>query len=136
MSKCLGGRCGDPNVQRSVGPNIHLGSSHCYQDLLESPSPRSMGGHYGCRPHLLHGAGLLAHLSYCLVLVTLPVQAGEGLFAIDALPSGSIVSLFNGIRLKTATVAAQNRAPSDYRIRLNADIDIDIPHECISLEVK
>ena len=95
-----------------------------------------MGGHYGCRPHLLHGAGLLAYLSYCLVLVTLPVQAGEGLFAIDALPSGSIVSLFNGIRLKTATVAAQNRAPSDYRIRLNADIDIDIPHECISLEVK
>jgi len=62
-------------------------------------------------------------------------QAGEGLFAIDALPCGSIVSLFNGIRLKTATVAAQNRAPSDYRIRLNADIDIDIPHECISLEV-
>ena len=62
-------------------------------------------------------------------------QAGEGLFAIDTLPSGSIVSLFNGIRLKTATVAAQNRAPSDYRIRLNADIDIDIPHECISLEV-
>ena len=62
-------------------------------------------------------------------------QAGEGLFAIDALPSGTIVSLFNGVRLKTATVAAQNRAPSDYRIRLNADIDIDIPHECISLEV-
>ena len=76
------------------------------------------------------------HPSYYLVLVTLPVQAGEGLFAIDALPCGSIVSLFNGIRLKTATVAAQNRAPSDYRIRLNADIDIDIPHECISLEVK
>ena len=71
-----------------------------------------------------------------MVLVTLPMQAGEGLFAIDSLPSGSIVSLFNGIRLKTATVAAQNRAPSDYRIRLNADIDIDIPHECISLEVK
>ena len=36
-------------------------------------------------------------------------QAGEGLFAIDALPSGTIVSLFNGVRLKTATVAAQNR---------------------------
>ena len=63
------------------------------------------------------------------------MQAGEGLFAIDSLPSGSIVSLFNGIRLKTATVAAQNRAPSDYRIRLNADIDIDIPNECTSLEV-
>ena len=34
-------------------------------------------------------------------------QAGEGLFAKTDLPSRTIVALFAGVRLKTATVAAR-----------------------------
>ena len=62
-------------------------------------------------------------------------QAGEGLFAKEDLPEKTVIALFAGVRLKTATLAAQNRPKSDYRIRLNADLDLDIPHECLSTSV-
>ena len=77
-------------------------------------------------------------------------QAGEGLFAKTDLPSRTIVALFAGVRLKTATVAARlscnkyylcqmslhmlhirERPRSDYRIGLNVDLDLDIPDTCV-----
>ena len=57
------------------------------------------------------------------------------MFARELLPADSIVSIYNGVRLKTATKAAQDRQRSDYRIRLNADLDIDMPNDCISTQV-
>ena len=104
--KSPGSRSGDPHVQRGVGPNVHVGPSHSDQDLLHPPLARPLGGHHGRGPPVLHGAGVHQQLKKSPSPLD---QAGEGLFAIDALPSGTIVSLFNGVRLKTATVAAQNR---------------------------
>ena len=85
----------------------------CSQPLLEDPWERSM---VEVRPSSLE-------------------QAGEGLFAKEDLPAKTIIALFAGVKLKTSTLAAQNRARSDYRIRLNADLDLDIPHECLSTSV-
>ncbi|TRY68905.1 hypothetical protein TCAL_03794 [Tigriopus californicus] len=61
-------------------------------------------------------------------------QGGDGLFAKCHLPKKSLICLFNGIRMKLTTYAAEHMPPSDYRIRLNADIDLDIPDDCVSLK--
>ena len=53
-------------------------------------------------------------------------QGGEGLFAKKDIPQKNLVCLFNGVRLKTAALYAK-LTESDYRIRLNADVDLDIP---------
>ena len=45
-----------------------------------------------------------------------------------SLPKGSIVAFYNGIRLNSSSVLLEERyGRSDYRIRLNADRDLDIP---------
>ena len=106
LDKSPGSRSSDPHVQRGVGPNLHVGPSDSHQNLLHPPLARPLGGHHGRGPPVLHGAGVHQQLKKSPSPLD---QAGEGLFAIDALPSGTIVSLFNGVRLKTATVAAQNR---------------------------
>ena len=53
-------------------------------------------------------------------------QGGEGLFAKKDIPKKNLLSLYNGVRLSTATLYAKYSS-SDYRIRLNADVDLDIP---------
>ena len=58
-------------------------------------------------------------------------QAGEGLFALQDLPSHSLVSLYAGVRL--SSVRARQHG-SDYRIRLTADKDLDIPDSCRGLD--
>lgn len=55
-------------------------------------------------------------------------QGGEGLFAKKDIPKKNLFALYNGVRFSTATSYHANLGPSDYRIRLNADIDLDIPH--------
>jgi len=54
-------------------------------------------------------------------------QGGEGLFAKRNIERREIVALYNGIRFKSATYAAEHMPRSDYRIRLNGDYDMDIP---------
>ena len=53
-------------------------------------------------------------------------QGGEGLFAKKDIESKELLSLFNGVRLNTSSLHAKY-GESDYRIRLHADIDLDIP---------
>jgi len=55
-------------------------------------------------------------------------QGGEGLFAKKDFVAGDIVALYNGIKIKTSTYASEHMPHSDYRIRLNGDIDMDIPN--------
>lgn len=55
-------------------------------------------------------------------------QGGEGLFAKKDFETGEIVALYNGIKIKTSTYASEHMPHSDYRIRLNGDIDMDIPN--------
>uniref|UniRef100_A0A0K2UHP2 SET domain-containing protein n=3 Tax=Lepeophtheirus salmonis TaxID=72036 RepID=A0A0K2UHP2_LEPSM len=61
-------------------------------------------------------------------------QGGEGLFAKKDIQERSVFCLYNGIRIKTSTSASSKLPHSDYRIRLNADIDLDIPHDFITLD--
>ena len=62
-------------------------------------------------------------------------QAGEGLFAKEDLPAKTLVALFAGVRLKSSRVESRDRPRSDYRIRLNADLDLDIPDHSLSTSV-
>lgn len=64
-----------------------------------------------------------------LVETSEEIDAGEGLFAKCKLLKGEIVALFNGVRQPS-----ENNSFSVYRIRLNGEIDLDIPDECISIE--
>jgi len=61
-------------------------------------------------------------------------QGGEGLFACQDIKREEVVSFYNGVRLRTSTLASANAPPSDYRCRLNADIDLDIPDSCVRLD--
>lgn len=54
-------------------------------------------------------------------------QGGEGLYAKRDIKKREIVALYNGIKIKTSTYASEHMPRSDYRIRLNGDIDMDIP---------
>jgi SET domain-containing protein len=54
-------------------------------------------------------------------------QGGEGLFARRDIGKNEVVSLYNGIKIKSCTYASAHMARSDYRIRLNGDVDMDIP---------
>lgn len=54
-------------------------------------------------------------------------QGGEGLFARKDIVKGEVVALYNGIKFKSSTYAADHMPRSDYRIRLNGDFDMDIP---------
>jgi len=54
-------------------------------------------------------------------------QGGEGLFAKRNIEAREVVALYNGIKFKSATYAAEHMPRSDYRIRLNGDLDMDIP---------
>ena len=62
-------------------------------------------------------------------------QAGDGLFAREDLPSKTLIALFAGVRLRSSTVEARERPRSDYRIRLNADLDLDIPDCSLSTDL-
>ena len=62
-------------------------------------------------------------------------QAGEGLFAREDLPAKTLVALFAGVRLKASSLESRDRPRSDYRIRLNADLDLDIPDHSLSTSV-
>ena len=53
-------------------------------------------------------------------------QGGEGLFAKKDIGPKELLSLFNGVRLNVASLHAKY-GDSDYRIRLHADTDLDIP---------
>ena len=55
------------------------------------------------------------------------LQGGEGLFAKRQFQPKEVVALYNGIKFKSATYAADHMPRSDYRIRLNGDYDMDIP---------
>jgi len=55
-------------------------------------------------------------------------QGGEGLFAKRAFAMKEVIALYNGIKIKTSTYASEHMPRSDYRIRLNGDLDMDIPH--------
>ncbi len=62
-------------------------------------------------------------------------QGGEGLFAKKSIAKGSVLSFYNGIRLNTASLLMEQRyGHSDYRIRLNAETDLDIPKGWESLD--
>ena len=54
-------------------------------------------------------------------------QGGEGLFAKKDIQKHEVVALYNGIKFKSSTYAADHMPRSDYRIRLNGDYDMDIP---------
>lgn len=54
-------------------------------------------------------------------------QGGEGLFAKKDIERCEVVALYNGIKFKSSTYAADHMPRSDYRIRLNGDYDMDIP---------
>ena len=54
-------------------------------------------------------------------------QGGEGLFAKKDFGEKEVVALYNGIKFKNSTYAADHLPRSDYRIRLNGDFDMDIP---------
>ena len=71
-------------------------------------------------------------------------QGGEGLFAKRDIERREVVALYNGIKVKSGTYASEHMprylggltiriklvtltVRSDYRIRLNGDIDMDIP---------
>ena len=57
------------------------------------------------------------------------IDAGEGLFAKCKIKEGEIVALFNGVRQQS-----EKNSYSVYRIRLNGEIDLDIPDECVNIE--
>ena len=59
-------------------------------------------------------------------------DAGEGLFARIDLDSGDICALFNGVRIQSSK---NDIEISPYRIRLNGQIDLDIPDEMTDLNV-
>ena len=61
-------------------------------------------------------------------------QGGEGVFAKRDIPRKNLVSLYSGVRLGTSSYYAKHLGHSDYRIALNADIDLDIPFDCVRLE--
>ncbi len=101
------------------------------------PGDESVTFRFACPTRMSVGMDPLLEDPYeasrvCVKQSTLP-QGGEGLFAVRDLASKELISLFNGVRLKTAAYSTKNAPHSDYRIRLNADIDLDIPDECISL---
>jgi len=54
-------------------------------------------------------------------------QGGEGLYAKKDIDAKEIVALYNGIKIRTSTYASDHMPRSDYKIRLNGDIDMDIP---------
>ena len=56
---------------------------------------------------------------------------GQGLFAKTDLEEGTIIALFNGVRIPNT---GRKRAHSDYCISLNPDIDLDIPDNMTSLD--
>jgi len=62
-------------------------------------------------------------------------HAGQGLYLRKDVKSGQIVSLFNGIRCQSSRNdnGKIGQPNYDYRIRLNGEIDIDIPLNCVDL---
>ena len=63
-------------------------------------------------------------------------HAGEGLYLKNDTNSGQIVSFFNGIRCRSSKNYNESRLEPnyDYRIKLNGEIDIDIPLNCTDLK--
>ena len=59
------------------------------------------------------------------------LDAGEGLFAKKDLKSGQVIALFNGIRKQ---FMKSEGFTSDYAIRLNGQVDLDIPEEYKDLD--
>ena len=54
----------------------------------------------------------------------------EGLYLRKDVKSGQIVSLFNGLRCQSSRNQMIGQPNYDYRIKLNGEIDIDIPLNC------
>lgn len=66
--------------------------------------------------------------SIAYVSPSLLPQGGDGLFARVFRPKGAVLSFYNGIRLNTSSLLLEQRfGHSDYRIRLHAEADLDIP---------
>lgn len=66
---------------------------------------------------------------------TLP-QGGDGLFAKEKLSRHTVVALYNGIRLNTRSILLEQKfGHSDYRVRLNAETDLDLikGHESVDV---
>ena len=62
-------------------------------------------------------------------------NAGEGLFARNHIPTGKIVSFFNGVRyLKKGSDRGKSYKSSDYRLSLDKFTDLDIPMKYCKLE--
>ncbi len=59
-------------------------------------------------------------------------DAGEGLFAKQRLEPGSLIAIFNGVRIRQITGVAT--VASAYKIHLNSEVDLDIPDGSISLK--
>jgi hypothetical protein len=49
-------------------------------------------------------------------------QGGEGLFAKRDIPKKSLVSLYNGVRIRTCTYASKHMGHSDYRLDLCSNL--------------
>ena len=63
-------------------------------------------------------------------------SGGDGLYAKIPMKKGEVVAFYSGIRLNTSSLLMEKRyGHSDYRIRLNAEVDLDIPKGAESLEV-
>lgn len=61
-------------------------------------------------------------------------MAGEGLFAKMNVQSGTLMSIFNGTRVRDSHHTRNNKGFTDYKIGLTSDVCLDIPNWCISLE--
>ena len=57
-------------------------------------------------------------------------EAGEGLFAKRSMPSGALLAIFNGIRLREITGIPF--VTSNYKISVDRGLDLDIPDWAIS----
>ena len=64
------------------------------------------------------------------------ISGGNGLFAKIPLDRKAVVSFYSGIRLNTSSVLMEKRyGDSDYRCRLTADVDLDIPNGAEKIEI-
>ena len=65
----------------------------------------------------------------------LGINAGQGLYSKVNIHKGQIIALYNGIRIiSSKNDTSCNQKNYDYRLKLNGDIDIDIPQCYIQLD--
>ena len=65
----------------------------------------------------------------------LGTNAGQGLYSKVNIHKGQIIALYNGIRIISCkNDTSSNQKNYDYRLKLNGDIDMDIPQCYIQLD--